>query len=394
MTHCIEIDTIDPAYYTGDGKRKRHAKQASICGTVSYRTACLTGELTPSEVLTLTWMQVDMRRGLIRMDPGITKGEEGRQFPITAALRKILKRREKASREDCPLVFHADGQPIHRRAFHKVWTAACEAAHRPHPVRHEAHCCQEFGTGRHPSQGSHADGRAPDGIYLPAIPHRRRGGHPRGRSEARPITTAIEERRARMNDAERFEKAGNNPLAWWYSADTLLRAAAPLLETTIPINTSFTTGLMDARSGVYGLLIGYAIECLLKARWLADGHQMVVNGRLEGPKGNHRLKELADAVGVSLNDRERDALDRLSAIVRFAARYPIATTAREMEMRQTHDGKTISARVFRREDFETVEEIARRLQIGPWPWGQMAPSGAVSTTDLLQLADAADTDDN
>jgi hypothetical protein len=151
---------------------------------------------------------------------------------------------------------------------------------------------------------------------------------------------------------------------------------------------------MDAQSGVYGMLLGYAIECLLKARWAADGNRLVVNGKFEGPKaGNHKLLELADAVGVKLSERERDALNRLSAIVRFAARYPISIKVDEMQMRATVDGQAISPKVFRPEDFEAVEEIARRLQVGPWPWGKMAPSGALSTTDLLQLAEAADTDE-
>jgi hypothetical protein len=65
-------------------------------------------------------------------------------------------------------------------------------------------------------------------------------------------------------DAERFEATGNNPLAWWYSADTLLRAAEPLRPTTTPQDTPFAIDVMDARAAVYGMLLGYAMNACLR----------------------------------------------------------------------------------------------------------------------------------
>lgn len=104
--------------------------------------AYITGWRVPSEVLPLAWNQVDLRAGLVRIDPGQTKAGEGRQFPITAALREVLKRREKAKQGGCALVFHDDGQPIVPRAFHKAWTAATTAAtlagRIPHDMRRSA----------------------------------------------------------------------------------------------------------------------------------------------------------------------------------------------------------------------------------------------------------------
>jgi integrase len=104
--------------------------------------AYLTGWRVPSEVLVLEWRQVDQRRKLIRIDRGVTKGDEGRQFPITAALRDILERREAAKVKECALVFHRDGTPIHRRLFSKQWTEACTTAgvkdRIPHDMRRSA----------------------------------------------------------------------------------------------------------------------------------------------------------------------------------------------------------------------------------------------------------------
>ena len=99
-----------------------HPEVYADAATLAY----VTGWRLPSEVLPLTWAQVDQRAGLIRMDVGVTKGGEGRQFPITATLRKLLKRRERQKRDGCALVFHEDGEAIHRRTFHKAWTVARE----------------------------------------------------------------------------------------------------------------------------------------------------------------------------------------------------------------------------------------------------------------------------
>ena len=104
--------------------------------------AYITGWRVPSEVLPLSWDQVDMREGLIRIDPGTTKGGEGRQFPITAKLRDILTRRKRLKSSDCSAVFHVGGTAIPTRGFHKAWTTACTAAKMdgriPHDMRRSA----------------------------------------------------------------------------------------------------------------------------------------------------------------------------------------------------------------------------------------------------------------
>jgi len=44
-----------------------------------------------NEVTSLEWRQVDFGAGTITLDPGMTKNDEGRVFPMTAALRTLLK---------------------------------------------------------------------------------------------------------------------------------------------------------------------------------------------------------------------------------------------------------------------------------------------------------------
>lgn len=52
--------------------------------------AYITGWRTPSEILTLEWRLVDLKAGEVRLDAGTTKNGEGRVFPFTTQLRRVL----------------------------------------------------------------------------------------------------------------------------------------------------------------------------------------------------------------------------------------------------------------------------------------------------------------
>ncbi|QOJ37074.1 MAG: tyrosine-type recombinase/integrase [Nitrospira sp.] len=41
-----------------------------------------TGWRIRSEVIPLTWRQVDLHSGIVRLEPGTTKNDEGRQVPF------------------------------------------------------------------------------------------------------------------------------------------------------------------------------------------------------------------------------------------------------------------------------------------------------------------------
>ena len=104
-------------------------------------TAFITGWRLRSEILSLTWPQVDMTAGLLRIDVGVTKAGEGRTFPITTRLRAIFKERKR--HPSSPLVFHdGNGMGIKPKHFYSRWTAACEAAKVgaliPHDLRRSA----------------------------------------------------------------------------------------------------------------------------------------------------------------------------------------------------------------------------------------------------------------
>jgi len=97
------------------------------------RAAYATGWRIKSEALTRQWKHVDLVNGWLRLEPGETKNSEGRMFPLTPELRKVLEAQrvatsvlERAEGRIIPWVFHHDGERI--GSFRKSWATACRAA--------------------------------------------------------------------------------------------------------------------------------------------------------------------------------------------------------------------------------------------------------------------------
>lgn len=111
----------------------------------------ITGWRLHSEVLPLEWRNVDFKAGEVKLDAGTTKNGEGRVFPMTTDLRKLLEAQQKKhaalkrAGHIIPQVFWrlvAEGrggekkpQPI--KVFTKAWRAACIAAGVPGRIPHD-----------------------------------------------------------------------------------------------------------------------------------------------------------------------------------------------------------------------------------------------------------------
>src|SRR5262249_41204203 len=104
--------------------------------------AAITGWRGGPEGLPPERRQVDFKAGEVRLDPGSTKNGEGRVFPMTADLRRLLEARQretKALNQITPWVFYrmvADGRGGEKKPkrivrFDKAWKAACLAAGCP-----------------------------------------------------------------------------------------------------------------------------------------------------------------------------------------------------------------------------------------------------------------------
>ena len=86
-------------------------------------------------VLRLPWAQVDFPAGVVRLEPGTTKNDEGVEFPfrVLPELETMLQTQwamtqtiERESGQVLPWVFHRQGEPI--RYFRRLWARACYLA--------------------------------------------------------------------------------------------------------------------------------------------------------------------------------------------------------------------------------------------------------------------------
>jgi integrase len=78
-----------------------------------------------SEIITLKWKQVNLRDGIVRLETGETKNNDGRTLFMEPELLDLLKHLHKNRRMDCLLVFNDNGKII--GDFRKSWRTACTA---------------------------------------------------------------------------------------------------------------------------------------------------------------------------------------------------------------------------------------------------------------------------
>jgi len=135
-----------------------------------------------------------------------------------------------------------------------------------------------------------------------------------------------------MNDTSQFDDSGNAPELWLATAGDLLasrdslarrRCDAEEAAKALPMPRPIAS---DARSyWVELMLVGFAIENMLKALCLLRGGKLYARGELQRMYGlkSHDLAALADHVGFSLSDAERHHIQILSRIMTGVGRYPM-----------------------------------------------------------------------
>ena len=87
------------------------------------------------EILGLTWEEIDMAGGVIRLSPARSKTLVGRILPISQPIAEALARRRARRDPESPLVFHRDG--IRVRRWRTAWRTACHAAGVPTRFLHD-----------------------------------------------------------------------------------------------------------------------------------------------------------------------------------------------------------------------------------------------------------------
>lgn len=88
-----------------------------------------------SEILNMKWGQVNLRDGVVRLEPGESKNGEGRSMYMEAELLNMMKNLHRLRRMDCLYVFSLNGQKI--GSFRKTWKRACVNIGRPELLFHD-----------------------------------------------------------------------------------------------------------------------------------------------------------------------------------------------------------------------------------------------------------------
>ncbi|MCU1382791.1 MAG: phage integrase protein breaking and rejoining enzyme [Acidobacteria bacterium] len=147
--------------------------------------AFVTGWRTPSEILPLEWRQVDLKQNEVRLDVGATKNGEGRVFPITIELRRILESQQEIAkvvkREHGTIPRHVfcytkgakAGNSVTEGGYNKAWRKARVAAGCPGriPPRLSSHRGAQSGAGRGAGARRDADDRTQDSSGVRALQH-------------------------------------------------------------------------------------------------------------------------------------------------------------------------------------------------------------------------------
>jgi integrase len=88
-----------------------------------------------AEILNLKWNQVNLREGIVRLEPGETKNDEGRTLFMEPELCQMIQELYRTRRMDCLHVFHLKGKQILN--FRKSWDTACSSIGKPDLLFHD-----------------------------------------------------------------------------------------------------------------------------------------------------------------------------------------------------------------------------------------------------------------
>jgi hypothetical protein len=159
-----------------------------------------------------------------------------------------------------------------------------------------------------------------------------------------------------------FERIGNWWLSWLFWTFALEESAYDIDDGSF-LRRGSRQIQMPMILAVRAMLMSYAIECALKARWLKSGNRLVVNGKFENIPGvkHHDLVQLSAAVGFLPTAEERNVLGRLSKFALFGGRYPVA---KRVEMMLPHDAlglERVDVGYFSRRDFRITQSVLNKV---------------------------------
>lgn len=130
----IDVRNVRQGFFEREQFDKVYAELPDTLRPIAVM-AYYTGWRVKDEILPLTWDRVDLRAGIIRLDPNTTKNKEGRTWPfdkVPEFARALQDRRaetdllEKQRGVVIPWVFHRNGRQV--KSIRVAWENACVRA--------------------------------------------------------------------------------------------------------------------------------------------------------------------------------------------------------------------------------------------------------------------------
>ncbi len=125
---------------TGFLESKQHDSLAAATGRIGLWLRAMfevgyTYGWRHEELLALRVSQVNLSAGTIRLEPGTTKNEQGREVSMTLPIKSLLAQCVHGKSSDDSVFTREHGKPV--RDFRGAWVAACEAAKVPGLLFHD-----------------------------------------------------------------------------------------------------------------------------------------------------------------------------------------------------------------------------------------------------------------
>jgi hypothetical protein len=148
-------------------------------------------------------------------------------------------------------------------------------------------------------------------------------------------------------DREAWDHRANSPFAWLDRADVLRECAdmvgrrfvSGLAPVTKPTTTEGVSPL--ALGPVYQMLAGYSLESLLKGIIVARRPDVIQKQRLRKDFVTHNFDKLLDLAGLDLDELGVQFLRRLGDAVVWIGKYPVSTSADQMQRVTLSSGRDV-----------------------------------------------------
>jgi len=121
-------------------ENRQHDKLAAECAKIGLWMRAIfevgvTFGWRHEEPLALRVSQINLLAGTIRLEPGTTKNDQGREVSMTLPVKALLSQCVHGKTSDDYVFTRDDGKPV--RDFRGAWDAACEAAKVPGLLFHD-----------------------------------------------------------------------------------------------------------------------------------------------------------------------------------------------------------------------------------------------------------------